>query len=61
LPLKSSNKGWHHKWFYMDSHEPRVPSDVDYRPVAGKHWDDNPNKMAMSQGRNYCCSSVIYG
>jgi hypothetical protein len=51
VPLKSSNKGWHHEWFYMDNHEPGVQRDVDSRPVPGKHWDQDPYEQAMSQVR----------
>jgi hypothetical protein len=47
----SSNKGWHHEWFYMDNHTPGVQCDVDSRPVPGKHWDQDPDEQAMSQVR----------
>jgi hypothetical protein len=42
MPLKTSNKGWHANWFYVQNPEPALPEYSCLPPVYQDTWNSLP-------------------
>ena len=49
LPLKTSLKGWHPRWFYVSNPSPSLPAYVGRRPVVKESWSSLPLDEEMKQ------------
>ena len=49
LPMKTSLKAWHLKWFYIANLKPSLPSYVGRRPVVKGSWSSLPEGKELKQ------------
>lgn len=49
IPLRTSNKGWHSRWFYCRNEKPSLPDFVGDPPVKLPSWSDPPSADEMAE------------
>ena len=55
MPFKTSTKGWHANWFYVQNPEPALPGYSCLPPVYRDTWNSLPMGEEAAQALNLFC------